>query len=131
MKRMHISVSVADLEESVRFYSTLFGAEPTVLKDDYAKWYLDDPRVNFCIESRGNQPGLDHLGIQVEEAGELDEIAARLVAARRPVRKQANAQCCYARSDKAWSVDPQGISWETFHTTGELTRYGEDVRELA
>ena len=127
MKRMHVHVSVNDLAESVRFYSTLFKAEPAVTKADYAKWMLDDPRVNFAISTRGEARGLDHLGIQVESADELREIAGRLSAAEHPIVEQKNAACCYARSDKAWATDPQGIAWETFFTFGETTIYGEGV----
>ena len=127
MKRMHVHVSVADLAESIRFYSTLFKADPAVLKTDYAKWMLDDPRVNFAISTRGEARGLDHLGIQVENPDELREIAGRLSDAEHPILEQKNTACCYARSDKAWATDPQGISWETFFTFGETTIYGEGV----
>jgi catechol 2,3-dioxygenase-like lactoylglutathione lyase family enzyme len=126
MKRLHVSISVADLEQSVGFYSTLFGAAPTVLKDDYAKWMLEDPRVNFVIERRGRPVGVDHLGIQAENGDELDELAARLSAAGAAVAPQKDAQCCYARSDKNWVADPQGLTWETFFTHGEIPVYGED-----
>ena len=127
MKRFHVHVAVADLDESIRFYSTLFGAEPTVRKDDYAKWMLDDPRVNFALSKTGSAAGLDHLGIQVESPDDLSAIAGRLSAAARPILEQKDAACCYARSDKAWATDPQGVSWETFFTTGEHTTYGEDI----
>src|SRR5437660_11893931 len=106
MKRLHVHVSVDDLDQSVRFYSTLFGAEPTVLKSDYAKWMLDDPRVNFAISSNGAAPGLDHLGMQAETTEELLEIAGRLDAAETPILEQKNTVCCYARGDKAWVTDP-------------------------
>lgn len=129
MKRLHLHVNVENLEDSIRFYETLFGAGPSVRKADYAKWLLDDPRVNFAISSRGRAAGLDHLGIEVGSAGELAETAGRLKAAERPVFEQEQASCCYAVSDKAWSVDPAGLSWETFHSTGEATRYGDDTRE--
>ena len=128
MKRLHISVSVEDMDPSVAFYSTLFGQEPSVRKDDYAKWMLEDPRVNFVIEQRGKAAGVDHLGIQVEHPEELAEIAARLQAAEQPLRDQPNATCCYAKSDKAWSRDPQGLSWETFYTFGDSAVYGDDTR---
>jgi catechol 2,3-dioxygenase-like lactoylglutathione lyase family enzyme len=128
MKRFHVHVAVADLAESIRFYSTLFGAEPTVRKDDYAKWMLDDPRVNFAVSKTGIAVGLDHLGIQVESTDDLGEIARRLSDAAQPVLEQKDAACCYARSDKAWATDPQGLSWETFFTTGEHTSYGKDIR---
>jgi catechol 2,3-dioxygenase-like lactoylglutathione lyase family enzyme len=125
MKRLHVHVAVSDLAESIRFYSTLFKSEPTVAKPDYAKWMLDDPRVNFAISARGGTGGLDHLGIQVESTGELREIAQRLSAADHPIAEQQGAACCYARSDKAWVTDPQGIAWETFFTFGETTAYGD------
>ena len=127
MKRFHVHVRVADLDSSVRFYSTLFGAEPAVIKPEYAKWMLDDPRVNFAISTGAPEPGLDHLGLQVETGGDLASIAARLEAAGESVAKQENATCCYARGDKGWVADPSGISWETFHTFGESTVYGNDV----
>lgn len=128
MKRFHVHVAVADLADSIRFYSTLFGAAPTVRKDDYAKWMLEDPRINFAVSKTGRAAGLDHLGIQVESPDDLGEIASRLSDAARPVLEQKNAACCYARSDKAWATDPQGLSWETFFTTGEHTTYGTDIR---
>ena len=127
MKRLHLHVNVENLDDSISFYETLFGAEPSVRKADYAKWLLDDPRVNFAISSRGRAAGLDHLGLQVDSAGELAETADRLKAAGRAVFEQAQATCCYAVSDKAWSADPAGLSWETFHSTGEATRYGDDI----
>lgn len=126
MKRMHIHVAVGCLESSTRFYSTLFGVAPTVLKADYAKWMLDDPRVNFAISLRGREPGLDHLGIQVESVEELQAVSERLREAKHPLVEQGQAKCCYAHSDKAWSVDPQGIAWETFFTQGESAVYGCD-----
>jgi hypothetical protein len=127
MKRLHVHVSVSDLTESIRFYSTLFKAEPVVLKDDYAKWVIEEPRVNFAISMRGEARGVDHLGIQVESPDELREIAGRLGEAEHRVIEQKNSACCYARSDKAWATDPQGIAWETFLTFGETTIYGEGV----
>lgn len=131
MKRLHVHISVDDLDRSVGFYSTLFGAAPGVLKDDYAKWALDDPRVNFAISKRARVAGLDHLGIQVEDEAELQEVAGRLAASGAQVVEQTDAACCYARSDKAWVNDPQGIAWETFHSHGEITVYGEDSRDDA
>jgi catechol 2,3-dioxygenase-like lactoylglutathione lyase family enzyme len=125
VKRLHVHVAVDQIEPSVRFYSALFGAAPSVLKSDYAKWMLDDPRVNFAISSRG-RVGLDHLGIQVEDSGELTEAFGRLKAAERPVLEQGATTCCYAKSEKAWVQDPSGIAWETFQTRGESTTYGED-----
>ena len=127
MKRLHVHVAVADLEQSVRFYSTLFAAEPSVRQPDYAKWMLEDPRVNFAISSRGAAPGLDHLGIQVENRDELGEVYGRLAKAERPVLEEGATTCCYAQSEKSWISDPQGIAWETFHTTGESTTYGTSV----
>jgi len=126
MKRLHVSVAVSDLDASVQFYATLFGAEPTVLKSDYAKWMLEDPRVNFSISSRGDHKGVDHLGIQVEDDAELAAVAGRLARAGKSVHEQKATTCCYARSNKAWVHDPEGVAWETFHTFGESTVYGED-----
>ena len=124
MKRLHVNVGVADLDASIRFYSTLFNDRPTVIKDDYAKWMLDDPRVNFAISSRGASKGIDHLGIQVDSRDELREVYGRLEAAGAPVFDQGAVTCCYAQSEKNWSRDPEGIAWETFLTTGESTVYG-------
>jgi predicted lactoylglutathione lyase len=129
MKRMHVHVAVADLKQSIGFYSALFAAEPAVTKDDYAKWMLDDPRVNFAISTRGRQPGLDHLGIQVENGDELKEIYARLHKAGGAIIEQGQTACCYARSEKSWIDDPAGISWETFLTTGESIDYGDGTGE--
>lgn len=131
MKRMHIHVAVKDIPASIKFYSTMFGAEPSVVKHDYAKWMLDDPRVNFAVSTFGRGAGLDHLGIQVESPDELSEIAGRLKSAEESIVEQPNAACCYARSDKAWATDPSGLSWETFFTMGETTVYGEDLRPVA
>lgn len=124
MKRLHVHVSVEDLTQSIRFYSTLFAAEPTVQKPDYAKWMLDDPRVNFAISKRGAAAGIEHLGIQAETAHELREIHGRLQQAERPVLAEGTTTCCYANSEKSWVADPQGIAWETFLTSGESTVYG-------
>jgi len=126
MKRFHVHVSVGDLGESVRFYSQLFGAEPSVRKGDYAKWLLEDPRVNFAISQRGAPPGVQHVGIQVENGAELEEVYERLQRAERPVREEGATTCCYAHSEKNWIEDPQGVQWETFLTTGESTVYGHD-----
>ena len=132
MKRLHVHVSVSDLETSIRFYATLFAAEPTVRKTDYAKWMLEDPRVNFAISQRGVAAGVDHLGIQVEDGAELKDVYARLKRADRPVLEEGKTTCCYAESEKSWIEDPQGIQWETFLTTGESTVYGHDpVRTTA
>ena len=127
MKRLHVHVSVEDLAQSIRFYSTLFAAEPTVIKPDYAKWMLDDPRVNFAISTRSGQNGLDHLGIQVETPDELQEVYGRLQPADRPVLEEGATVCCYAKSEKSWIADPQGVSWETFLTSGESTVYGDSI----
>lgn len=127
MKRLHVHVTVKDLDESIGFYSTLFGATPTVTESDYAKWMLDDPSVNFAISERcGVTPGLSHLGIQVDEESELSELSERLEEAGRPIVEQKAAQCCYAEGDKAWVSDPQDIAWETFRTFGQITDYGKD-----
>lgn len=127
MKRLHVGVSVTDIDRSVAFYSTLFDAEPTVIKTDYAKWMLDDPRVNFSISlGKGETHGVDHLGIQTENPDELVEIAGRLKEAGMPYLDQPDANCCYARGDKTWVYDPEGVPWEAFHTKGEITQFGND-----
>ena len=126
MKRLHVHVGVDDLDHSVRFYSTLFAAEPTVVKDDYAKWMLDDPRVNFAISTgRDDGKGVRHLGIQVENLDELGDVYGRLKAADRPVLEEGRTTCCYAKSEKSWIADPDGLVWETFFTDGEATTYGD------
>jgi catechol 2,3-dioxygenase-like lactoylglutathione lyase family enzyme len=128
MKRLHVHVAVEDLDRSIRFYAALFSAEPTVVKSDYAKWMLDDPRVNFAISTHsGAKPGVDHLGIQVEGQDELQEVYARLKTAEGPVLEEGNTTCCYAQSEKSWIADPQGVAWETFQTVGESTVYGESA----
>ena len=127
MKRLHVHVAVQDLARSSRLLlHPVPGAEPVVVKHDYAKWMLDDPRVNFAISDRARAPGVDHLGLQVESGAELTELAGRLKAAGEVARDQKAATCCYARSDKAWVNDPSGLRWETFHTFAEATLYGED-----
>ena len=123
MKRFHVHVAVPNLQDSIRFYSTMFGAQPSVVKDDYAKWMLEDPRVNFAISQRGEAAGINHLGFQVDHPSELEEIHGRLQAADAGVTEETNVSCCYARSDKYWSEDPQGLRWETFHTHGDATTY--------
>jgi catechol 2,3-dioxygenase-like lactoylglutathione lyase family enzyme len=126
MKRLHVHVAVEDLAQSTRFYSTLFAAEPTVIKDDYVKWMLEDPRVNFAISARpGRAAGIAHLGIQVEDEAELAEVYDRLARAERPTIEAKGTTCCYAQSDKQCIADPQGVAWETFFTYGESTVYGE------
>lgn len=129
MKRLHVHVAVKDLGTSIRFYSELFAAEPVVLKSDYAKWTLEDPRVNFAISQRGANRGIQHLGIQVESRPELAEVYTRLERAERPVLEEGVTTCCYAQSEKSWIEDPQGVRWETFLTTGESTVYGRDPVE--
>lgn len=131
MKRLHVHVGVRDLAQSIHFYSTLFAAEPTVVKSDYAKWMLDDPRVNFAISAGQHAArGIEHLGIQAESSDELAEVYGRLTAADAPVLEEGATTCCYARSEKSWVADPDGIVWEAFFTNGEATVYG-DSPELA
>ena len=131
MKRLHVHVAVHDLEQSIRFYSALFAARPSVLKDDYAKWMLDDPRVNFAISTRSAKAGLDHLGIQAENPAELEDLGSRLAQADVAVTAQKGASCCYAKSDKYWTIDPQGIAWESFHTLDSVPMYGQETRPRA
>ncbi len=131
MKRMHVHVAVDDVSSAIGFYSALFATQPAVVKGDYAKWMLDDPRVNFAISSRRREPGLDHLGIQVESQDELHEVYARLRGAGSEVLEQGQTTCCYAKSEKSWVDDPAGISWEAFLTSGESTDYGVDVAQGA
>lgn len=128
MKRFHVHLSVEDLAHSVRFYSALFGAPPTVEKSDYAKWMLEDPRVNFAISARGHAPGVNHVGFQVETEAELAELRQRVDAADIAALDQNGAACCYARSDKYWIQDPQGLAWETFHTLSDIPVFGRDTR---
>ena len=129
MNRLHVHLHVRDIAQSVRFYSTLFGAEPAKREPDYAKWMLDDPRVNFAI-STGGEEGLSHLGIQVEDDAALAAATLRAKDAAGSVIEETNANCCYAVSDKAWATDPQGVRWETFRTTGDLTVYGVSSDEM-
>ena len=126
MKRLHVHVHVDDLAQSIRFYSTLFAVEPNVVKHDYAKWMLEDPRVNFAISKHaGDSAGISHLGIQAEDETELAEVYDRLARAEHPIVEEKAATCCYAKSDKQWIADPQGVPWETFFTYGEATVYGQ------
>jgi predicted enzyme related to lactoylglutathione lyase len=126
MKRFHVNLTVKDLDRSVAFYTTLFDTEPTVLKPDYAKWMLDDPRVNFALSTRQAGPaGISHLGIQAESDEELNAVFDRLAATGGAIIEEAEANCCYAQSTKQWVSDPQGVPWETFMTRGELTQYGD------
>jgi predicted enzyme related to lactoylglutathione lyase len=127
MKRMHVHVSVEELSPAISFYSALFAASPTVVKPDYAKWMLDDPRVNFAISTRGRQAGLNHLGIQVEDQDELRDVYSRLQKAGGEITEEGHTTCCYAKSEKAWIDDPAGISWEAFLTSGESTDYGTSI----
>lgn len=130
MKRFHVNLSVEDLAESIRFYTALFATEPTVRKDDYAKWMLDEPRINFAIAQRGGAPGVNHLGFQVDSSEELTEMRAQLMRADHALVEQAGAACCYANSDKYWITDPAGIAWETFHTLDSIPIYGTDTQVL-
>jgi catechol 2,3-dioxygenase-like lactoylglutathione lyase family enzyme len=129
MKRFHVHLGVPDLAASVRFYSDLFGMPPTVEKPDYAKWMLDDPRVNFAISHRGARAGLNHLGVQAESANELADIRSHFAAAdAAAVYDEPNVTCCYARGNKHWTRDPQGIAWEAFHTLEDVPLFGDDVK---
>lgn len=128
MKRFHVHVSVRDLHQSIGFYSKLFGTQPTVTKSDYAKWMLEDPRINFAISHRGHAGGVNHLGLQVDSAQELAELRSQVAAADIEALDEKGAACCYARSDKYWVQDPQGIAWETFHTLSGIPVYGEDAQ---
>jgi lactoylglutathione lyase len=125
MKRFHVHLHVDDLGRSIGFYSKLFAAEPTRVESDYAKWMLDDPRINFAISTRGSRAGVDHLGFQVDEAGELAELRQRAQAADLALQDEGLTQCCYARSEKHWVTDPQGIAWEHFHTLGDIPVFGQ------
>ena len=126
MNRFHVHVSVDDLEANIRFYSAIFGVPPSVKKDDYAKWMLEDPRVNFALSKRGHRAGVNHLGMQVESDSELDTMRMRLADAEISATTPGETACCYARSNKYWSTDPQGIAWETFHSLSGIPVFGED-----
>jgi catechol 2,3-dioxygenase-like lactoylglutathione lyase family enzyme len=131
MKRVHIGMNVEDIGRSVRFYTDLFGAAPTVEKSDYAKWMLEDPRLNFSITARcGSVPGDVHFGIQVDSESELGEVAERLEHAGREVLPESDAHCCYHHSEKAWVLDPDKQRWETFFSHGEIEQFGECNAEL-
>lgn len=130
MKRFHVHVAVDDLAANIRFYSTVFGQAPSVEKPDYAKWMLEDPRINFAISSRGLETGVDHLGLQVDSDTELKELRDRVAAADIAALDQPGAACCYAKSDKYWTRDPQGVAWETYHTLGEIPTYGRDAKAV-
>ena len=129
MKRFHVHVHVQDLSQSIGFYSKMFAAEPTRREVDYAKWMLDDPRINFAISTRGGEPGVDHLGIQTDSAEELVELKARAEAADMTLFDQGATSCCYARSEKHWITDPQGVAWEHFHTLGDIPVFGQGKGE--
>lgn len=133
MKRFHVHVAVTDIESSVRFYSALFGADPTVKKFDYAKWMVDDPRINFAISKRGNdRVGINHLGLQVESDGELEVLRGQAEKADVAAFSEQGSNCCYAKSNKYWYTDPQGVAWETYHTLGQIEFFGGDqAREPA
>jgi hypothetical protein len=131
MKRFHVHVSVPDLGASIRFYSTLFGTEPAVVKGDYAKWMLEDPRVNFAISQRGGKPGLDHLGLQTDSDEELELLNGQLQQADLSTHAEKETACCYARSNKYWVTDPTGLAWETFHTMGSVPTFNGADTEVA
>jgi catechol 2,3-dioxygenase-like lactoylglutathione lyase family enzyme len=131
MKRFHVHVSVNDLAQSIRFYSAIFGSTPAVEKNDYAKWMLDDPRINFAISQRGDKPGVNHLGLQVDAADELGVLRQQVAAASITAEDEPAAECCYALSDKYWIEDPQGVAWETFHTLGDIPMFGRDHAQAA
>jgi hypothetical protein len=127
MKRFHLHVAVDNLADSVRFYSAMFATEPTVQKPDYAKWMLDDPRVNFAISQRGAAVGVDHLGIQVESDDELEQMQSRLESLQPGLEKEEGVACCYAKSDKYWVNDPSGLAWETFHSLESIPVFGQSI----
>jgi len=129
MKRLHVHLSVDDLEQNINFYSTMFGCQPTVQHDDYAKWMLDDPQVNFAISNRSKTVGLDHLGIQAENESELQGIKQQLDATQAPINTQESTACCYSQSDKHWVTDPQGIAWESFHTLNNIPTFNGQESE--
>lgn len=127
MKRFHIHISVNNLAENIAFYTALFGAEPSVTQPDYAKWMLDEPRINFAISERGAKTGLDHLGLQVESDEELEMLKRQFTQAALPVEAQKGAACCYSESNKYWTIDPQGIAWENFHSLKSIPLFGGDT----
>jgi hypothetical protein len=127
MKRFHVHAHVADLPASIAFYSRMFAAEPTRVENDYAKWMLEDPRINFAISTRGSQLGVDHLGIQTDTEEELADLKAQAEAADMTLQDVGETTCCYARSDKYWVTDPQGIAWEQFHTLGNIPVFSESA----
>lgn len=125
MKRFHVHISVPELDAAIPFYSHMFGAQPSVQHADYAKWMLDEPRINFAISQRGAAPGLDHLGFQVDSGAELSALQAQLAATEAPIKAEPGTACCYARSDKHWITDPAGIAWEHFHTLENIPTFNE------
>ena len=128
MKRFHVHIAVEDLTRSIAFYSELFGMQPTIARPDYAKWMIEDPRVNFAISSRGHRPGVNHLGFQAEDSAELAELGARADrASGAAVLKETAVECCYAKGNKYWVIDPQGLAWEHFQTLGEVPIFGQDT----
>ncbi|HBV21313.1 MAG TPA: glyoxalase/bleomycin resistance/dioxygenase family protein [Nitrosomonas sp.] len=127
MKRFHVHIAVDNFQDNIRFYSALFGTGPAISKTDYAKWMLDDPFINFAISARGTKSGLDHVGIQVDSDEALNEMNQRLTQAELPAAEQKNAQCCYATSNKYWTIDPQGIAWEVFHSLTTIPTFGQDT----
>jgi lactoylglutathione lyase len=128
MKRFHVHTHVEDLAKSIAFYTRLFGQEPTRIESDYAKWMLDDPRVNFAISNRGGKPGVDHLGIQTDTEEELAELKARAQAADMALLDEGETSCCYARSEKHWVTDPQGVAWEHFHTLSDIPTFSQTAK---
>ena len=131
MKRFHVHVSVEDLNQSIRFYSTLFATAPTLVKADYAKWMLEDPRINFAISQRGGKPGINHLGLQTDSDEELETLHGQLQQADVAAHAEKNIGCCYAVSNKYWVTDPTGIAWETFHTLGSVPTFNEEPAPAA
>lgn len=131
MKRFHVHIAVENLDESIRFYSGMFASVPTEQKPDYAKWKLEDPRINFAISQRGAKVGLDHIGIQVEDEAELAAMQARLESLQPGIEMEEGANCCYARSDKYWVKDPSSIAWETFHTLASIPVFGVPAKQPA
>lgn len=125
MKRFHVHAHVENLQASIAFYTKMFGAEPARVESDYAKWMIEDPRINFAISTRGGKPGVDHLGIQTDTEEELEALKARAQAADMTLMDEGQTTCCYARSDKYWVTDPQGIAWEQFHTLGNIPTFSE------
>lgn len=131
MKRFHVHVYVDDIAKSAAFYSKLFAAEPARLEADYAKWMLEDPRINFAISTHGEKPGINHLGLQTDDAGELAELKERAKSADMALLDEGTTSCCYARSDKYWVTDPQGIAWEQFHTLDSIAVFSEKTVAIA